>query len=164
MCIDFTIVFKSRWCHPKSWPSSFPNGVCEMCGRYDSGLTPLFSNPCPMVKPPLATHWASAGGIRCFSTRGDWPGKKTHKHCFELSSFYSSGDRINFTCWLSATDRSGTKCKSCSGALEISLGFHTAQTPLILPVTIALPIFSFIQACRKHLDLWRWKVRHAAHP
>src|SRR5436189_5771540 len=91
--------------------------------------------------------------------RGDWPGKKIHKPCFELLSFCSSGDRINFTCWLSATDRSGTKCKSCSGALETSLGFHTAQTPSISPVTIALPIFSFIRVFRKHLALWRWRVR-----
>src|SRR5438045_7046620 len=117
-----------------------------------------------MMEPPLATRWASAADRHSFFMRGDWPGKKTHKHCFELSSFCSSGDRINFTCWLSATDRSGTKCKSCSDALETSHGFHTVQTRSISPVTIALPIFSFIRAFRKRLDLWRWKVRHAAPP
>ena len=45
-----------------------------------------------------------------------------------------------------------------------SHGFLTAQTQVSSPVTIGLPISLFIPASRKHLDLWRWKVRPAARP
>src|SRR5205085_2875476 len=117
-----------------------------------------------MMWPRRADRSRSSWSEHYCSTSAAWPGRITRPRSSKDSSFWCSGNLIDFNCSSSATDRRANSCAVCKRKPAASPGFNTALIRSSSPVSTAPRTYSCIREGRKRSGWSRWRARPAGRP